>query len=56
MYIAEGSGRPECRYWWSLADPADRFGGPSFGGGGLTYHIFKFIHGFRPLYFEIAEF
>ena len=31
-------------------------GGASFGGVGLTYPIFKFIHGFRPLYFEIAEF
>ena len=32
------------------------FGGPSLGGWGLTYPIFKFLHGFRPLYFEIAEF
>ena len=27
-----------------------------FGGAGLTYQILKFIHGFRPLYFEITEF
>ena len=31
-------------------------GGPSLGGGGLPTPIFKFLHGFRPLYFEIAEF
>ena len=37
------------------ADPADRLGrGASLGGGGLTYPIFKFLHGFRPLYFEFA--
>ena len=32
------------------------WGGASLGGGGLTYPIFKFLYGFRPLYFEIAEF
>ena len=31
-------------------------GGASFGGGGQTYPHFKLVLGFRPLYFEIAEF
>ena len=51
---------------WRLADPADRFffffffwgggGGSNFGGADLTTPIFNFLHGFRPLYFEVAEF
>ena len=55
---SSGIGRATCWLTGPLADPADRFffwrgEGASFVGGGLTY---KFLHGFRPLYFEIAEF
>ena len=38
------------------ANPGDRLGGEVLAEGAKPTPIFKFLHGFRPLYFEIAEF
>ena len=39
----------------STRGSSEPFGGWKFGEGDLTYPIFNFLYGFRPLCFEITD-